>query len=180
MSHHSNPTDKRLTYCLPLLIVNFGVKKTIAYDIGDMMTHNYVCNHWEQDNGQFEPYGKFSNEKLERQFMKYIQSGKIDFQEVLINLVRYIDDKPQNYLINFKTMIQVNSQTKFTRKIERRTVNLLLNSMVNTWEFEIGNGIWQKFDTLWQGQLENNFKQYLNGIHHNSFQINLAPRPEIY
>jgi hypothetical protein len=76
-------------------------------------------------------------------------------------------------------MTQVNANTGYVRRIERRAVDLPI-SMAYPWEFEINPGNWQRFDILWQGQLETNFKQYLNGIHHHCFHINLAPRPEIY
>ena len=173
-----NPIDKSLTYCLPLLIVNFGVKKTICYDIGDSLTHTYVCYHWQNNSRHMEPYGQNSNEKIERQYMKYIESGKSDYETVVINLVKYDDDQPQNYLINFENMTQMNTNTKYIRCIQRIAVNLE-NSPGNPWEFEI-NGIWKKFDVLWQGKLEQSFKNYLNGIHHHLLNINLAPRPEAY
>ncbi len=175
----ANPTDKSLAYCIPLLIINFGVKKTIGFDIGDTMVHRYVCYYWEQDGGKFEPYGQNSNDKLERQYMNYIQFEKKEFKNLSINLVRYNDDFPQSYTINFENMTQVNPDTGNPRRIERRAADLPIG-IGNPWEFEISPGNWQRFDILWQGQLETNFKQYLNGIHHHCFQINLAPRPEIY
>ena len=174
----ANPKDKSLTYCLPLVIVNFGIKKTISYDVDEQLLHRYICYHWEIGKEGFEPYGQSENEKIERQFMKYVQSGKKENKTVSMEILRYNDDKLQSYLINFDKMIQKNFATGFERRITRSVIDLP-NSQGNTWTYD-DSGIWRRFDILWEGELELKFQNYLKGDQHHRFLITQAPRPETY
>ena len=60
----SNPVDSSFSYCLPLLIVNFGTKKSLTFDIGDPLRHNYICYHWEIKKNHLNHTDKIQTKRL--------------------------------------------------------------------------------------------------------------------
>ena len=56
--------------------------------------------HWKQDGGKMEPYNDEINSLLERHFENYTRQGGPD-NFTTPELVRYLDDKPQKYHIDF-------------------------------------------------------------------------------
>lgn len=178
-----NPLDRSLTYCLPLLILNFKIRKSITVSVitssikqPEELLHNYVCYHWEMDDGEFEPYSHFNTEKIEREYMRYLSSNRTLSSNAIIDIIKYVNDKPQKYSIDFEKWIQINCTTKYTRRIERRAIKL--NANKNSWEYE--DNSWTRFDILWQDKIESHFQHYLNGSKPHTLTIRCAPRPEPY
>ena len=59
------------------------------------------------DGGKFEPYAHSANEIIERAYMKYLSSARMNFITAVVHIIRYIDDKPQEYTLDFKKMIKI-------------------------------------------------------------------------
>ena len=187
-----NPLDRKMTLSVPVLVVNFSVKREIVFEplalkkqvlrnemvSGDKLSHSYICYQWELDDGTFEPCNQYVNEQLEREYVKFVASAKSAFKRVLIqNVTRYNDDRKQDYVYDFEKMVQINRNTSYERRLKRADLSLVAK-LNYTWEFE-DNG-WRRFDVIWQTQLEQNFINYTSGKQSHSIRIRCAPKPDIY
>lgn len=149
-----NPTDHSLAYCVPLVVITYGsgqapnfIRRAPAalpdlrrLDEAVVLSNNNQYTtpyHWYWYNdGPFEPYSDFINFMIEEAYeIEYLQNKNSHF--VTPEISRYLDDRPQRYIIDFVNNIQMNQKTRWQRRIERRMVpveqgklrfrNILLN-----------------------------------------------------
>ena len=132
----NNPYDFSHSFCLPVLVITYldaAVQRTLSFhpwpkvpiewdDAPKIVASNAPAQgawalldkpwsamfrwHWKQDGGKMEPYNDEINSLLERHFENYTRQGGPD-NFTTPELVRYLDDKPQKYHIDFVASRQV-------------------------------------------------------------------------
>ena len=108
---------------------------------------------------------------------KYDEFNQLKGSSIFITppIIRFIDDKPQEYMIDFKNMIQINMKTKF---IQREKTDIYLKK--STWKFLEENGMWKEFESLVLEKLERAFQVYGGGGPGRLNQLSFPGRLEIY
>ena len=132
----NNPYDFSHSFCLPVLVITYldtAVQRTLSFhpwpkvpiewdDAPKIVASHAPAQgawalldkpwsamfrwHWQQDGGKMEPYIDEINSMLERHFESFSrQGGPSHFTTP--PLVRYIDDQPQAYHIDFVANRQV-------------------------------------------------------------------------
>ena len=91
-------------------------------------------------------------------------------------LVRYVDDKPQAYHIDFSTNVQTNAATEYQREIVRKKISIPVH--VGNWKFF--DGVWKPYETLVQAQIEAAYQAYSDGTGPSTIHITFPGRPEKY
>jgi hypothetical protein len=91
-------------------------------------------------------------------------------------IVRYIDDKPQCYRIDFAASTQT-SQLNCVRRIAREEAS---PSPGQRWEFMNDQGVWQSYDSLEQGAVEAAARAYRAGTAGSRAVVTFPGRPEQY
>jgi len=193
----NNPKDWTHSYCLPLLIVNYGPKKGTTVSLRKETEVPYCLDniiensnsslqqwsaafrwYWQQDDTSFEPYTDNINEILEEHYTQY-QFGLESAQFLTPPIIRYVNDLPQEYIIDYANYIQINAGTKYQRKIMRKKVEKMLNGA--EWEFQNENNKWKLFESMIQNEIEQQFKMYLDGIKPGVVHsLQFPGRPETY
>ncbi|CAF0990082.1 unnamed protein product [Brachionus calyciflorus] len=167
----NNPLNFEQSYCLPVLIVNFGQNK-----INNLLNLNYESQsnvivkvpnmilfvkwQWEMDGGNFESFKDSTQEIIEIKYNEFLLDSTKNFCDIG-GLVRYNDDKVANYIIDFKSMKQINQSTLYTRMIRRTNID-------------------ESYESQVQAQIENEFRLYVQGRRSNKYVFRFAPRPEQY
>lgn len=198
----NNPTDWSSSYNLPLLVVTYQNNKPpvqfirenkvpcdLLNDIPSIGTQQKQLTQessswkpafrWFWDNdGNFTPYTDSVNALFEGNYENFVRSG-ISSQFTTPSIIRYLDDIPQIYLVDFLKRTQRNTKTGFERAIQRNKVELpVINGR---WQFLNEGGNWQNFENFAIGQIENAFRQYHNGIGAGYLRGLVFPgRPEAY
>ena len=72
---------------------------------------------WQENNGQFFRYP----DEYSRQLNIAYEQG--ESATVLKSVVRFLDDQPQDYRIDFKTMTQMNTSSRYVRRIDREMID---------------------------------------------------------
>lgn len=126
----NNPVDWRASYCLPLAVVTYGPRYPMPFPFKVAMTvpiwddargaaaapapvvATAWCSpfrwHWQQDGGALEPYTDAINGVIERQFELYAR-GAAPARFTTHPIVRYVNDAPQTYHIDFQANQQIHS-----------------------------------------------------------------------
>ena len=198
----NNPIDWTYCFNLPVLVVTFGqTKEAPRFQVvnGPPFTFNTStpttktqsdeklesedqwkgCFRWKwrNDAGNFENYRDDANEILERNYSRY-QCGNGPSAFETPPIIRYNDDQPQRYLIDFATNIQTNCNTGFKRSICRQKIDLQLPNC--EWKFRNEYNQWEKYESLIQLTIEDAFKQYSDDLGPSSVVIRFPGRPETY
>ena len=133
--------------------------------------------HWQTDEGGFQAYTDTINVLIEEAFS--IFQGDISSPEyVTPPIIRFVDDLPQVYVINFPKMEQMNMKSKYIRKISRQEVNVQLFKG-STWQYNDGIA-WIPYDLLTQGKIEAAFRDYTTQRGPSKISLQFPGRPEIY
>jgi len=184
----NNPTNWEFSYCLPLLVVSFGPGSNSPFFVNQSpLPSAAACPkqpsqplfrwHWKHDNGSFEPYRDELSTMFEQAFSSWKENGG-DPIYITPPIVRYIDDIPAIYKIDFVNNVQINARTQFRRKIERTAVITSTNGM-GRWEYKNEAGIWRGYDDFVQEAIEEKYREYLEGKT-NKVVLNIPGRPEQY
>ncbi|CAF3869213.1 unnamed protein product [Rotaria sp. Silwood1] len=193
----NNPVDWSAAFNLPVVVVTYGkdvhenypslfAMYTTSSSTGITSTStSFIWNspfrwHWRQDDGTFEPYNDKINGELEQLYERWkLRNGPSNV--VTSPLVRYVDDIPQTYSIDFQRNIQANTKSKFPRRIERRAVSpsKISNTMKN-WYFRNEHNQWTLYDSWVQQTIENAFQLYRSEQGSNTIVIQFPGRPESY
>lgn len=136
--------DWSLAYCVPVCVVAYGKScdrltwPTCDPGLGDgddgggddepqqRWTAPFRW-HWRKDDGRFEPYADAINNVLEQHHDLWKHSGgpaRFRTQP----LTRYVDDKPQEYDIDFVKTVQANASTGYQRALQRKQVRACCSS----------------------------------------------------
>jgi len=135
---------------------------------------------WRHDNGSFDPYRDEISKMIEGAYEKARRNGPSHQRFETPPIVRYIDDKPAVYIIDFQKMQQINKATNFSRGIKRELESVLSPGPIS-WEYELSAGIWAPYDRLLQGHIEQGYVAYVNNNGPGVFSTSEVPeRPETY
>lgn len=202
----NNPLDFYTAYNLPVSVITyqndngsvnfpninpvplcFALEKTENYQMkNDAILSQNIVSDWKQafrwfwttDSGSFQPYTDTINAMIETNFSFY-QNGNGPQTFTTPPIIRFIDDLPQNYNINFKENKQINQKTGYTRKIKREKVEL--PTLKVKWEYLDEFNKWQAFDTLALNSLETAFRNYYDRQGPSRLKgFNFPGRPESY
>uniref|UniRef100_A0A6B2LAJ0 WWE domain-containing protein n=1 Tax=Arcella intermedia TaxID=1963864 RepID=A0A6B2LAJ0_9EUKA len=174
----NNPSDNSYSYCMPLLVIQFGTNQPTPFQ-GNFNLNQQQSNNnniqldklndigwkspfrwcWKHDNGTFEPYRDDIHELIEQFYDKWKSNSSI-VEYRTPPITRYVDDVPQPYLINFSTMLQINTSTGYTRSIKREEMRI--HYFDAKWYCNQQNG-WTRFELLDQDKLETAYQNYQNG-----------------
>jgi HrpA-like RNA helicase len=182
-----NPIDWKYAFNLPVLIVTYGqasishtspFPNTIADYADDDSPWNAPFRwHWREDNGRFEPYNDTINEILEKCYEQWKLHGG---SSVVVTppLIRYLDDTPQPYQIDYKNNRQINMKTLYPRPIERRPIDNPPDNQ--NWFYRNEHGNWVGYESLVQTEIETAFKLYRAQQGSSTVDIQFPGRPETY
>ena len=135
--------------------------------------------HWQNDSGVFQAYTDSINGLIEGAFSAF-QSGSGSLEYETPPIIRFVDDKPQSYKINFKCMpmVQINMKSQYTRQVSRIkvTIQTIGNS---TWQYCDGV-VWISYDSLTQAQIELAFRSYIDKCGSSKLLLQFPGRPETY
>lgn len=182
----NNPTDKSHAYNLPVLVISYGHQKSAPAIFGTSLQSTVQEKdehwrapfrwHWLEDDHKFKPYTDATNEILERYYEQYrFQHGPSTV--ITEPLIRYIDDVPQRYEIDYIHLIQRNTSTKNPRRIERRPVPL---TQTRDWFYEDEHSQWARYQLLVQDHIEQAYQAYVRTVGPSRVNIQFPGRPEVY
>jgi hypothetical protein len=205
----NNPTCWSYSYCLPLMVFsyakttppNFIIRappssSSLGSSFSKLSMNNdnnikfddikYTSPYvwlWQKDNGKMEPYTDEINQLLEGYYDQYRQ-GRLPASGVVRTppVRRYIDDRPQEYDINFSSdnQHQRNVKTGYTRKISRKKMQIPLNNGTARWYYQNDYNNWNQYDALPSSQIETNYSKYITDDGYSKFTLNIIGRPEMY
>ncbi|KAH3763536.1 ATP-dependent helicase HrpB [Pelomyxa schiedti] len=172
----NNPVDKSSSYCLPVLTVSFGDERStprfisVSSPQGILLNNGHSVNQewvspfrwfWKTDSNEFEPYRNEVSAVLEELYDAYSCGGPAVVMTRPI--MRYVDDRPQEYRIDFLSMKQTNPATGYIRPICRRPQPIAAGSRT-TWQYLSDQGLWVPYDPIVQGTIEAAFQVYSSSI----------------
>ena len=169
----NNPKDNSFAYNLPLLVVSYNKKmENIQFKAQNKVPLNLNLNNskfneenlkdndkvwipafrwsWFNDDG-YRFYPDHINGIIEKQYELY-KNGMGSPSFTTEPIVRYVDDIPAKYCIDFQKSIQTNIKTSYTRNIKREKRDLPVS--IGNWQFMNEKNVWQSFETLIQDLLE--------------------------
>jgi hypothetical protein len=91
--------------------------------------------------------------------------------------VSSVDDRPQDYRIDFKTMTQMNTSSRYVRRIDREMIDQ--GPVECMFEYLNEHNAWVAYDTADQVHINQAFNAYRLGGP-GTVSMHLAGRPEIY
>ena len=132
--------------------------------------------HWQDDSRQFIPYTDAVNLVLENHFERFrVHRGPAVV--VTEPIIRYVDDQPQTYRIDFNSSMQTNTSSRYTRAIQRVIVPAAAS---NGWFFENEHGQWAPYQSLVQNRIEHAYQSYARLAGPSTIDIQFPGRPETY
>ena len=182
----NNPVDWSYAFNLPVLIISYGHQTTAPVIFPNLPNttvqkendrwHPPFRWHWLDDTHHFEPYTDTANVVLENLFEQYRSDGGKSCVTTE-PIIRYVDDIPQTYEIDYINYLQTNTSTKHRRKIERRCVT---SSKTNGWHFEDEQGGWTPYQSLIQDHIEQAYQSYAALLGPSTIDVQFPGRPEHY
>jgi hypothetical protein len=204
----NNPIDWKTAYCVPLLVVSFGSTAlappfiqpiqnpstapddpslyasflNLSINETKILSEMQYCApyrwHWMDDTRRMIPYRDEINSLLEGYYDSWSHGGQ-NHLVTTPDIIRYVDDKPQKYEINYQLNQQKNLKTGYIREIQRIKVEIS-RSQFAKWYVQNDTGGWGRYELLVEGEIENSYQQYCNG--HGSVKkvIQFPGRPERY
>ncbi|CAF1228802.1 unnamed protein product [Adineta steineri] len=186
----NNPVDCSSAFNLPVAVVTYGNDTSKNYPSPfTMLTTSSIKTslvwispfrwHWRQDNRNFEPY----NDKINNELEQFYEKWKLGNGPAIVTtspLVRYVDDTPQTYSIDFQKNIQKHTKTNFPRRIERRAMNPTKTALTKKWSFRNESNQWTPYDSFVQAKIENAYNLYQSEQGPSKITVQFPGRPEIY
>jgi len=160
---------------------SFGVLSVDQVDSSSMPRVAYSAPyrwHWTDDRGDYQPYSDEINGLLE----SYHDNWKFKNGPSSVTtpeIVRYVDDRPQRYIVDFQKNIQANAATRFTRNILRKEVDLA-KSASGHWFVKNYTNSWLRYESLVEGRIEQAFSLYRRDLGSSTTTVNFPGRPERY
>jgi len=193
----NNPSSFEYSYCIPLCVVDFSTNKnqkipeffmckpplevSLFKNINSRSKRNTVALfqwHWEMDNRTMEPYPESINIIIEENYNLYkMNQGPAEY--LAKNIVRYQNDVPQDYTINYIKNIQINVKTGYTRNIQRRKTRLGINA-VSKWQFMNDKDQLEDYQSTFQSIIEDMYQSYKNDSGRSKVDFHFPGRPEEY
>lgn len=189
----NNPRDQQqVSFCLPVLVVTYDktlhplfhikINEDCPFINQELVVAqpDWIAPYrwlWQRDDGVFQPYTDNVNSPIEEAYSKFI-CGIGHFQYSSPPIIRFVDDKPQVYLIDFREMTQMNSVSHFIRQVSREEIKIPTSGSY-TWEYSDGM-VWNRYESLVQGKIEGAFQAYIRKQGSSKFSCQFPGRPEIY
>ena len=192
----NNPIHWSYSYSLPLMAVTYGnyskptfilqnppLKFSFSQSLSIRTSKPIVIGarwKWLNDSGNYDPYTEDANSKIEAHYQAF-RSGLLTSVFIVEGIVRYVDDRPQNYIIDVHEMTQKNSTTMYSRKIERVLLTKEelseLSKSDHKWQFK--DSCWVSYDFSTQKLIREAYENYIKGG--NGFLVfNTPGRAEEY
>jgi DNA topoisomerase IA len=204
----NNPTSAPIKYCIPLLVVTYGPARTpptfhtvdptpkappkenVATDEDDEKAKDAPTAvevpyrfQWKDDTGAWQYYNVVLSSKIETAYDAH-QRGAAPATHRMCNVVRFVDDRPQDYDIEFDKMLQRNVTTGFMREIRRVKVATAAPSPVassgGTWLFLNESSKWTPLDPVVRDVLERGYRAFQSGSGPAVIVVKAPGRPEQY
>jgi hypothetical protein len=204
-----NPCDCSVAFCLPILVLSYdsklpeipwilsapqplppvvvGAVATTALlslssaKVGEAPADVYIAPfRWEWwDDTQFRPYTEDVSTMIESNLANYNERGGPP-RFTTAPIIRFLDDVPQMYTIDFLRSVQKHPRTQNERRIRRSPVRLGPELQAQ-WEVLGDDGAWQKMDRLVVDRVESAFQQYCRGCGPSEIRnLEVVGRPERY
>jgi hypothetical protein len=164
-----------------LLDKEFGGLKISATESCAVSAVSYTAPyrwHWQHDDRSFKAYKDEINSLIETYFDAMRHRGGAH-RVLTPPIVRYVDDVPQKYFIDFDKNQQINQGTNFPRQICRKEVDLPM-STAGRWYIMNDENVWSRFESLIEGEIELAFSNYRRGISGSKTTVTFPGRPEMY
>eukprot|EP01105_Mastigella_eilhardi_P013094 TRINITY_DN297_c0_g1_i6.p1 TRINITY_DN297_c0_g1~~TRINITY_DN297_c0_g1_i6.p1 ORF type:complete len:2532 (+),score=507.88 TRINITY_DN297_c0_g1_i6:500-8095(+) len=187
----NNPTGcNAQSFCLPVAVVSFGGQQGYPHFVGATDSSGEAavaaCGSnpewktpfrwsWRMDNGDFELYPDLVSQLIEHSYEAYAHNNGAAVTTV-VDVTRYIDDRPQTYLVDFRQSTQTNTRTSYVRAIQRKQVAVLGGAL---WQHLAASGQWENYDSAVQGTIERAYQQYRAGAA-GVVLVQPPGRPETY
>ncbi|CAM4919152.1 unnamed protein product [Rotaria socialis] len=189
----NNPIDWSAAFNLPVAVLTYGKNSSEDHaspfpdvtptPIDQLPTKSTWQSpfrwFWWQKGETFEPYNDVINSMLEQYYENW-KRGKGPSSVTTPPLIRYIDDMPQTYDIDFVKNTQKNTQTGFRRRLERRHLEQSQIETSRNWFFRNQHHVWTAYESMIQQTIETAFQAYWSGIGESSVIIRFPGRPEEY
>ncbi|CAF3368395.1 unnamed protein product [Rotaria sp. Silwood2] len=190
----NNPIDWSAAFNLPVAVVTYGKDRSdhasyFAIATTSSIQSDYLSSKktwqslfrwfWQQDNGMFEPYNDVINGILEQLYENW-QLGNGPSNGMTPPLIRYVDDTPQAYLVDFEKKTQRNAETNFLRRIERHRLRQLEIETSRNWFYVNEHNIWTPYESMIQQTIETAYQMYASGQGQMTVIIRFPGRPEQY
>jgi hypothetical protein len=190
----NNPVDWSAAFNLPVAVVTYGKNTSKIHPVlfptctASVATTAIKASnewkspfrwHWRQDDRTFEPYNDKINSELEQFYEKWkFKNGPS--KVITSPLIRYRDDIPQTYSIDFERNIQRNTDTTFPRRIERRAMSPSKISDTKNWYFRDEHHAWIPYESLIQKTIEDAYQAYRLQLGPSTITVHFPGRPEFY
>lgn len=188
----NNPKDWSAAFNLPVAVITYGTDTKNIRSLS-FTTHSDTIDstktsskwvspfrwHWCQDNNQFEPYNDKINTELEQLYEKWMLENGPSIVTTS-PLIRYVDDIPQTYSIDFRQNTQTNTKTHYCRRIERRAMNPSQITSEKHWNFRNEHQQLVPYESLIQNTIENAYQAYRSQRGPSTLLIQFPGRPESY
>ncbi|UJR17978.1 hypothetical protein I4U23_004878 [Adineta vaga] len=191
----NNPIDWKTSFNLPVALITYGKKPTTGPSFSLILKPTLASQlqettrsitwkspfrwYWRKDNGNFEPYNDKINQILEEFYEKWkIEKGPSSV--VTPPLIRYIDDLPQTYRIDFVTNRQTHERTHFVRPIERKRSTESTFETKMRWFYRNEYKIWTLYESMVQKQIDDAYQSYISCNGPSKLNVQFPGRPEQY
>ena len=134
--------------------------------------------HWTDDMSMLQPYTDEVNSLIESYHDAMLHRGG-PHRVLTPEIIRYVDDKPQRYYIDFDQNLQINALTKYQRKISRVQIDVSV-SCDGRWYLLNEKNAWTRYETLIEGKIESAFINYTKRGGSSKLSISFPGRPEQY
>eukprot|EP00808_Paulinella_micropora_P013937 g1559.t1 len=135
------------------------------------------CWEWRNDDG-WKLYKDENNYMIEDAFIRWkFSGGTAVFRTPPI--VRYVDDRPRVYEIDFINNRQTNTETGYMRQT-RRVKNNILRPTNAAWEYLNEHSTWIVLESAVMGTVEQAFQLYVNAGGNSKIVVQPPGRPEQY
>lgn len=94
-------------------------------------------------------------------------------------IVRFVDDKPMVYRVDFRANTQTNAKTGYVRAVSRQEVRVRTMPAGVAWEY-LDDDTWHAFDSLVQGVISTAFDAYRANRTGSVVDVAVPGRPEVY
>jgi HrpA-like RNA helicase len=191
----NNPVDWSAAFSLPVAVITYGaniqrfLRPLFSIDTSSLTSERSTDTNnawkspfrwcWCKNNGEYEHYNDKTNIEFEKHFERWkIENGPSEI--ITSPIIRYIDDIPQTYSIDFEANSQTNTKTKNVRKIQRQPQHLANMSDASEWRFLSENNQWTLYESMVQQTIEVAYQLYCSKQGPSTVVIRFPGRPEPY
>eukprot|EP01062_Namystynia_karyoxenos_P043096 TRINITY_DN3154_c0_g1_i4.p1 TRINITY_DN3154_c0_g1~~TRINITY_DN3154_c0_g1_i4.p1 ORF type:complete len:2283 (+),score=455.23 TRINITY_DN3154_c0_g1_i4:912-7760(+) len=195
----NNPTNRGVSYNLPVLVLSESGMPEMQFKQcapsgaggradpvpGAPTEHcTFYAWFWEDSQpraGTTDRWNRYRDDLirfLEVSYDQYKHGGGPAQVRTPQPIMRYLDDKPSHYVMDFARMTQTREETGYSRPIERRRVDRLPTGTDQWWYLEAGH--WKMFEPTASAALNEKLAEYACGRGAAQVVVSFPGRPEQY